>query len=111
MKKNFALTTNFLLLILLVAWISSCTGSKKTTNETKYEAQTEYTPQIIFLNYSIERDSLENYTIKLINTIVSEGKIKPGLHQHASAKDGDLICLTLDSNKQPIQRWLSPILL
>lgn len=102
MRINIGIPIKFMLLILWVAWISSCTGSKKITNETTDQVQTAYTPQIIFQNYTLERDSLDNYTIKLINTIVSEGKIKPGLHHYSSSKSGDLKCLILDANKKPI---------
>ena len=108
MRKNFGIPTNLLLLILLGAWFTSCTGSKKTTDETKYEAQKEYTPQIIFLNYSFERDSLEGYKIELINKIVSNGTVKPTIHHHSTGKSGDLKCLTLDANKQPISDIIIP---
>jgi hypothetical protein len=108
MRRNLGIPTNLLLLILLGAWFTSCTGSKKITAETKYEAQKEFTPQIIFLNYSVERDSLEGYKIELINKIVTEGKAKPDIYQHGSPKDGDLLCITLDSDKQPISKMVIP---
>ena len=108
MKRNFGIAINLMLLVLLVAWITSCTGTKKTTDVTTYEEQTEYAPQIIFLNYSLERDSLDGYKIELINKIVSYGTIKPNTHHHSTGKSGDLKCLTLDANKQPISDIIIP---
>ena len=108
MKRNFGIAINLMLLVLLVAWITSCTGTKKTTDVTTYEEQTEYAPQIIFLNYSLERDSLEGYKIELINKIVSNGTVKPTIHHHSNGKSGDLRCLTLDANKQPISNIFIP---
>jgi hypothetical protein len=108
MKRKFSFAIGIIVLVLSVALFTSCTGTKKTADLAISEEQTAYTPQIIFLNYSLERDSLEVYNIELINKIVASGTVKPTIHHNSTGKPGDFRCLILDANRQPISDIIVP---
>lgn len=61
-------------------------------------------PQIIFLNYSIKRNAAGSPEIRFINKIVADGKLKKNSPENQSLENGDLICVELDDNSQPIKR-------
>ena len=61
-------------------------------------------PQIIFLNYSIKRNAAGSPEIRFINKIVADGKLKKNSPENQSLENGDLICIELDDNSQPIKR-------
>lgn len=96
-------------LFLLYACITSCAGSKSTSEATVGGVeQTEDQAQIIFLNYSIKKNTGNVPHIEFISKIVAEGNLKSGLMHHAEPREGDLNCLTLDENKRPLSSILVP---
>ncbi len=90
------------LLLLLVALISSCSGVKSISDNSVKEEFAEELPQIIFLNYSIKKDNKEVYQIELISQIISEGRLKTVEKPHLKKSKEDLECLTLDKDKRPL---------
>jgi hypothetical protein len=65
------------------------------------------TPQIIFLNYSIKLDkSKQEPEIQLINIITAEGKLKKNSSDQEIPKPGDLKCITLNNNLEPIDSMI-----
>lgn len=71
-----------------------------TTNTDKIEI----TPKIIFLNYTINKTSDGNRTIRFINKIVTEGKLKN--HNNKSVEtgvSGDLQLFQLDKKSNILQ--------
>lgn len=102
-----------ILFIILFIWITSCAGTKATSenttsNNTIQDSASEIIPQIVFLNFSIWRDQTEQFHVELINQIVSKGNIKEGLNLYTTPKEGDLKCFALDENKHPISSILVP---
>lgn len=96
-------------LFLLCACFTSCVGSKKTSEETVGGVeQKEGQAQIIFLNYSIKKNTGNDPHIEFISKIVAEGNLKPGIIRQAEPREGDLNCLTLDENKRPLSSILVP---
>lgn len=96
-------------LLVLIAGLASCAGTKSVSEErgsTAVSASAE--PQIIFLNYSIKKKPDKSYHIELIDQIVAEGTIKQvARHSHANLKS-DLSCLTLDKDKRPLSTQAIP---
>lgn len=81
----------------------SCIGTHSSvSNNTSSDSATK-TPQIIFLNYSIKLDkSKGDYEIRLINKIITEGKLKISNSEPEIPKPGDLLCIALNNNLEPI---------
>jgi hypothetical protein len=108
MKRQFSFAIGIIVLVFSVALFTSCMGTKNTTDLKNSEEQTAYTPLIIFLNYSLERDSLETYNVELINKIIASGTVKPTIHHNSTGKTGDFKCLILDANRQAISCLIVP---
>lgn len=108
MNRYLGVIIGFSIILLVPAWNLSCTGSKEITAVTQGEDRTPIPPRIIFLNYSLERDSLQGTKIELLQKIVSNGMVKPAPHPHSTGKSGDLRCITLDARQQPISDLLIP---
>ncbi len=102
MENMFGRIINCTLFIILFVWITSCAGTNTTGKLSSQNKSLDSLSQIIFLNYSIQKDNKEGYNIELINKIVADGKIKKNSNQISTAKEGDLKCLILDENKLPI---------
>lgn len=97
------------LLLVLIAGLASCTGTKSVSEERAGSAEsTPSEAQIIFLNYSIKKKPDNSFHIELISKIVAEGSLKPGIEQDAEPEGGDLSCLTLDKDKRPLSTQAIP---
>ena len=83
---------------LVTLLFTSC-GSKKvvaTNNDS-------YPPKLIFLNYSIEKLENGKKSVRFINKIIADGKLKNNEYQENGAF-GDLECHQLDKNLNLLQR-------
>lgn len=108
MKRQPRFAIGIIVLVFSLSLFTSCMGTKNTTDLKKSKEQTAHIPQIIFLNYSLERDSLEVYHVELINTILAPGTLKPTIHHNSTGKTGDFRCLIMDANKQTISFIIVP---
>ena len=96
-KKNINIKT--LALILFLALQFTACGSKKiisTNNE-------NYPPKLIFLNYNIDKFENGKKSIRFINKIITDGKLKHNQYQENGTL-GDLECNQLDKNSNILQR-------
>jgi len=72
------------------------------TKTEELESQVQ-TSKIIFLNYSIKiNSSTKKSEIRLINTIIAEGKLKSSPSEPEIRKQGDLLCISLNKNNEPV---------
>ena len=85
----------------------ACRGTHTNTRTVTNSDSATKTPQIIFLNYSIKQDKLNGeYEIKLINKTITEGKLKTISSDMEIRKSGDLECVALDKNLEPVDSIL-----
>lgn len=77
--------------------------SGKEVNEVASVAKGDEVPQIIFLNYSIKRNAAGSPEIRFLNKIVTDGKLKRNIPENEPLENGDLKCIELDDNAQPIK--------
>jgi len=102
---------SFCSLISIISFCSlvllACRGTHTSTRTVTNSESATKTSQIIFLNYSIKLDkSKGEYEIKLINKIIAEGKLKTISSAPEIRKPGDLECIALDNNLEPIDSIL-----
>jgi len=85
--------------------MGSCTISHKTTDTSTNDKITDETPKIIFLNYSIADDTIkQEYRIRLINKIITEGKIKENTIMYKTPAVDDLEYIVLNKKSQVLTR-------
>lgn len=97
-----------ILLIYLMGW-QSCFVTHSNTRTAINRDSTTVTPKIIFLDYSVKPDKSNGaLEILLINKIVTEGKLKINNAQTAIPKPGDLKCITLDNQMNPVDSLIVP---
>jgi hypothetical protein len=91
-----------ILSFFILGSLSCIVTHSHVSNNTNLHSETQ-TPQIIFLNYSIKLDkSKGKYDIRLINKVITEGKLKIKEHEPEIRKPGDLKCVALDNNLEPV---------
>jgi hypothetical protein len=62
-------------------------------------------PQILFLNFALKKDAATGeFTVRLLNKIISTGQLKNTAAASYTAKPGDLTCSTLDAELNPLNR-------
>lgn len=98
---------SFCSLISIISFCSlvllACRGTHTSTRTVTNSESATRTSQIIFLNYSIKLDkSKGEYEINLINKIIAEGKLKTISFAPDIRKPGDLECVALDNNLEPV---------
>tara|TARA_R110002049_G_scaffold206269_1_gene376776 strand:+ start:20042 stop:20539 length:498 start_codon:yes stop_codon:yes gene_type:complete len=95
-RKRISILNTFALLCLFV----SC-GSHKNIETT--QASIEIPPKIIFLNYSIKKTADGHRSIRFLNKIVTDGKLK-NTKANTVGDYGDLICAQLDKKSKVLER-------
>ena len=112
MKHSSKIIVLFCLTFLLLT--SSCQIANNSHSNGGGEANTSQsenvanTPQILFLNYSMRRNSAGTNELRFINKIVAEGQLKKELQKNSTYKVGDLRCVELDVNEEPIHSTYVP---
>ena len=104
---------NFLFKLILVFFCFpgslSCSVTHSASNKDQYGAGITATPQIIFLNYNIKLNrSNGEVEIRLIDKIITEGRLKSNSSEPVLARPGDLKCITLNSLSQPVDSITIP---
>lgn len=83
----------------------SCTAPYRTTNTSSNDKITNETPKIIFLNYSIVNDTIkQEYRIRLINKIITEGKIKENTIMSKTPAIDDVEYIVLNKESHVLMR-------
>ena len=96
--------SNVLLYIMVTSFIS-CHVYKNSTSPVPGDKQTEEVPRIMFLDYQVSRDALnETYLIKLISMIVVNGTIKEQPPALSNPVQGDLELQVLNGQQEIITR-------
>ncbi len=81
----------------------SCIATHSRGRTELYEDKATLTPQIILLNYSIKPDKLKGgVEIQLINKLITGGKLKINNSQPEMLKSGDLKCIALNNQLEPV---------
>jgi hypothetical protein len=93
------LNTSVIVLALFLL-IASC-GSNKNSTSTS-QSSIESNPKIIFLNYSIKKNTDARRSIQFINKKVVDGQLKR-TNNIEVGDFGDLICHQLDKNSKILQ--------
>ncbi|MEP3837995.1 MAG: hypothetical protein ABJM36_10115 [Algibacter sp.] len=98
-------TSKITLLLLACLWLfSGCKNSKSTF---KNGTEINSTPQILFLNYTIEKDINGNRTIQFINKKVVEAKLKKQIILPIDQGiEGDLILSELNKRSKILKQQL-----
>jgi hypothetical protein len=85
----------------------SCVATYSGASSVSEKENETIAPQIIFLNYSIKLDkSKDEPEIILINKSFAEGKLKINNHDPEIEKPGDLKCIALNVNMEPVDSIL-----
>ncbi len=92
---------NNLIIILILFGVAACASKKDTSKNSVFQ---DTKPQLLFLNYNIKKDSKNNKTVKFINKIIADGKLKINSNKYIeNGVSGDLQCHQLDKNSNIIQ--------
>jgi hypothetical protein len=87
----------------------SCKVSERTAGTANMDKVAVDTPKIIFLNYSISEDKTDQeYSIRLINKIITNGKIKENSILPFSPEMDDLEYIISDKNQNVLMRNFIP---
>jgi len=78
----------------LLILFSSFSSFRVITNQA---ALPQSTPKIIFLNYKIFRNADGMVEVKLLNKIITEGRLKENLKKGFIPKEEDIQCIQMDS--------------
>lgn len=79
--------------------VNSCASKQNSIQNSAVE---ESNPKLLFLNYKISEDDNGNKTIKFINKIITDGKLKQNSYTNEGVY-GDLICQQLDKKSNVLQ--------
>lgn len=88
------------LLLVILSLFNAC-GSYKITEPS--QASIETSSSIIFLSYSIKKNSNGSRNIQFINKITKKGKVK-NINSNEPGVSGDLVCVQLDKKLNILQR-------
>jgi hypothetical protein len=106
-KENFPGVFAILFINLMALQYCSVTHSG-TSTDIKSDSPV-ITPKIIFLNYSVKKNkSNGEIEIRLIDKMVTEGKLKINNIGPEIPKPGDLKCITLDEHLTTIDSLIVP---
>src|SRR5687767_410311 len=89
-------------LLLPVALATILSGALPSCKVTNTQTATSQVPEILFLQYSIKKDSLQGWRVELVKQKVAGGTVK-AISDKTTFKTGDLKCIALDENKQPLR--------
>lgn len=105
MRHNISYNIYILATFLGMLHLVSCTVPHKTTNTSTNDKITNETPKIIFLNYLIVNDTIkQEYRIRLINKIITEGKIKENTIISKTPAIDDIEYIVLNNESQVLTR-------
>jgi len=96
-----------LLFSISIMLLFSCNSKKELTSTSK---STPTAPQIIFLNYMVTRTADATYKARLINKIITDGKLKPSVTDDKFTT-GDFVCVELDKASKSISStsYINPL--
>ena len=100
--KHKKLSTTLFVLFLLF-FFNAC-GSYKNTEASKSSIAIESNPKIIFLNYSIKKNSNKVRSIRFIDKKITDGKLKNQSNDIGSSDD--LVCFQLDKKSTILQETI-----
>jgi hypothetical protein len=96
--------------LIIILSLGSCVTNKNSTPSnvppisiTEDIEEDRSTPQIIFMNFELSKQEDGRIKADLINTIITEGKIKGSKYTGKEMRIGDLVCKGLDKNNNVIQ--------
>ncbi len=96
-KRIFTLQINKKALILLsVIFLLSIGGCRS-------KKDAALPPRIVFLNYTITKNSDNEVKIEFINKIITEGKLKQDLSNKKNPEFGDLKLIQVNAKSKPLQ--------
>jgi hypothetical protein len=105
MKHKISTNISILAAFCGMLHMVSCTAPHNTTNTSTNDKITNEAPKIIFLNYSIVNDTIkQEYRIRLINKIITEGKIKENTIMAKTPVIDDLEYIVLNKESQVLMR-------
>jgi len=105
-RFKISIITKLTILALLLIF-QSCILSKQ--NKSNSYSSIENNPMIVFLNCSIIYDSIrQEHKIRLINKIITEGKIKDTTINSKKYENGDFEYSVLSKNNQVISHTYMP---
>jgi hypothetical protein len=110
-KSVLQKTNTYLIIILFISFSGwqSCAVNHSNPSTKTDEASISVTPKIIFLNYSIKSDKSKGAPeILFINKVITEGKLKNNYTQPEISRPGDLKCMTLDNQMNPVDSIIVP---
>lgn len=102
----------FFSLIAIVLSLIACTATRNTspintttpsvTTAEDKEEESHSSPQIIFMNFELSKQENGGIKANLVNTIITEGKIKDKQYGR-EMKKGDIVCKGLNKDNKVIQ--------
>jgi len=95
-------STSFWLFIIIAFIVNACAYNKSKIEDVKID---DKKPQTIFLNFDVFRAPDNNINAKLIDKIVVDGAIKKNNAAIKNPVDGDLKCIELDEENNPVQSF------
>lgn len=105
-KLNFY--KHLIILSAIAAVLCNC-GANKSASATKAQAKAvlHQTPKIVFLNYSLKKDSYGNKTAKLISSKKVDGTLKNQKKKlQSKGNSEDIICTQFNANSKTIAEVL-----
>lgn len=102
--------SRYKILIPFVLLLASCQKHHlATTTDAVPQLEMNQKPRIIFVNLEITEDSLtQDKTVVLINSIVSDGKLKAKKEEAAALAPGDIQCSFLSGSGQVLHTIAIP---
>jgi hypothetical protein len=102
--------TVFYLLSIFYFSLQGVLSCVATHSSFRYDSSGEsevISPRIIFLDYSIKLDKLKGEPeIKLINKVITNGKLKINRSYSEIPKPGDLMCVSINTQIEPVDSIL-----
>jgi hypothetical protein len=108
-KGKFKFTYIIPLAILLVTCHVSCKSTRQGKSTDIHEDPGMSNPDIIFINYSVKADKTKMVPeIRLINKIITKGRLKKNIPEAEIPKSGDIFCFALNTNMEPVDSIIIP---
>lgn len=98
---------HILLILFSSLWLVSCKTTKQNAPAAiEANAEVEQGPQLIFLNFKIEQDSIKNIEkAVLVNHIITAGKLKQDIAaERINVESNNLICSFFDADMQLLKQ-------
>jgi hypothetical protein len=106
-KNGFYYLIPVLLFTLTVPFSCKATRYVRTTETPGNQVLT--VPHIIFINYFVRTGKSKAVPeIRLVNKIITEGRLKKNITGSEIPKPGDLLCFALNNNLEPVDSVIIP---